>query len=123
VAILEYPFDSAALYNPVKHQISDFIVSPSALARAASTLNDILPEARGAFLLGLADFQRATSHYEHAESLVWRDAGCLFATLHLTATALGLGSCLMGLAGTEIAQVLSPDHRVVPVGVLAVGST
>jgi SagB-type dehydrogenase family enzyme len=60
--------------------------------------------------------------YESAESLVWRDAGALFATLHLTATALGLSSTILGILGAELVESLpSTCGQFKAAGVLAVG--
>lgn len=120
--VFEPPFTSAALYDPIHHALAHLhLGDPAPLAAACSSFTQVLPEARGVFLLGLADVERTAAVYERPESLVWRDAGCLFATLHLTATALGLGSCLMGILGAEVAKVAVPDGRVVPVGAMAVG--
>jgi SagB-type dehydrogenase family enzyme len=60
--------------------------------------------------------------YEHAESLVWRDAGALLATLHLTAMALGLNSTILGILGAELVESLpSTCGQFKAAGVLAVG--
>lgn len=121
LVVVEQPLETVALYDPIRHILGRLEVEKADVARACSSLVEVLPEARGTFLLALANVQRTGAVYEHPESLVWRDAGCLFATLQLSATALGLGSCLMGILGADLAAVVASDERLVPVGVMAFG--
>lgn len=121
LVVVEQPLVVATLYDPIRHALARLEVDETDVGRACSSLVEVLPDARGSFVFALADFERTAAAYEHSESLVWRDAGCLFATLHLTAAALGLGSCLMGILGAELAAIVVRDQRVLPVGVLAVG--
>jgi nitroreductase len=120
--VIEPPFSEAHLYDPWRHALAKLSIASSALlAEACLSLREVLPDARGTFVLGVADFERSAAMYEHGESLVWRDAGCLFATLQLTATWLGIGSCIMGIVGAKVAQLISADGRVRPVGAMAFG--
>ncbi len=67
----------------------------------------------------VADFMRTTSKYARGETLVWRDAGALLATMHLAATALQLNSCIVG---TTAALLPAGSWREIDVGALAFGS-
>lgn len=73
-----------------------------------------------------ARFDATLARYPEGASLVWRDAGVALGSLHLAATSLGLGSCILGTAGVltdedlaacGIAGTLAGD-----VGALAVGA-
>jgi SagB-type dehydrogenase family enzyme len=74
-----------------------------------------------AAVLAVAHPLRTLTRYPNGMSLLWRDAGALLATLHLIATDLGLGSCLVGTTGilhTHHDGLLGP----VDVGAVAVGA-
>jgi SagB-type dehydrogenase family enzyme len=124
IVVFDAPFTSAVLYDPLHHRLGHIAeIDAADLSRRCASLGIVLPDARGSFLLAVAEFGRTAALYENADSVVWRDAGCLLSTLHLTATWLGLGSCLMGLVGADLAPVLAPDGQVRPVGLLAVGTS
>lgn len=58
----------------------------------------------------------------NADSLSWRNAGALLATMQLAAGGLGLGFCPLGLLGEEVAASLFPSSgRLVAVGTCLVG--
>jgi len=80
-----------------------------------------VPEAGGAHLVLAAALSRTDAAYEHPESLVWRDAGSLLAVLHLTATALDLGFCILGPLGHDIVMGLRGPPTLIAVGTAAVG--
>ncbi len=120
--LLEPPFEEVRLYDPICHATRQILgIDSLALSSAATAVREVLPSARGVLIMALADFQRAASYYEHAESIVWRDAGAAIATLHLTASWLSLGSCVLGVRGVEIRALVCPDGRVDPVGAIVVG--
>lgn len=82
----------------------------------------ILPDAATCDLVILiSHFDRLEFAYQAPESLAWRDAGAMLQTLALTATALGLGFCPLGLLGGEVVQALGPCGDVRAVGVAVVG--
>jgi SagB-type dehydrogenase family enzyme len=120
--VLEPPFQHAFLYDPVRHALGELAdIDSQLLADACGAMVAVLPLARGTFIVALADFERTGALYEEPDSLVWRDAGCALATLHLTAAWLSLGSCLLGIVGAAVAEVVGRDGRVRPVGAIAVG--
>lgn len=123
IVVFEAPFISAVLYDPLHHRLGHIAeVDAAGLSMRCASLSLVLPDARGSFILAVAEFGRTAALYENADSVVWRDAGCLLSTLHLTATWLGLGSCLMGLVGADFAPVFAPAGQVQPVGMIAVGT-
>jgi hypothetical protein len=120
--VLEPPFSCACVYDPFRHALGEISgVDPRELEGAARELRDSLPAAEGTFLVAVAEAQRTTAIYEYPDSLIWRDAGCALATMHLVASWLGLGSCLLGVLGTSVAKLVDANDGIAAVGVLAVG--
>lgn len=92
------------------------------LFRLRANATTLLPGTSGCDLIALlCDFQCLAAVYEDAESLAWRDAGAMLQTLALTATALGLGFCPLGLLGGEVTEALDIGDRLRGVGVAVVG--
>jgi hypothetical protein len=61
------------------------------------------------------------SRYPNGTAHVWRDAGALLATLHLTATDLGLASKILSTSGV-LSQFDPSGTGTVDVGALLLGS-
>lgn len=74
----------------------------------------------GAVIFLVAHFDRTLARYPAGGALVWRDAGVLLSVLHLCATALSLGSCIVGSAG--VVRVQRSPSVVMDVGAIALGS-
>jgi nitroreductase len=82
----------------------------------------LLPDAQSSILVFVADLPRANAIYQRPGSLIWRDAGALLQTISLAATAYRLGSCPLGLLGTEIVDALAlPPERALAVGCAVIG--
>lgn len=95
-----------SLYQPVSHALCRLDCDTPVVERLAATAQEVLPHQRGVTMWFAAQFERTLSKYEHGESLVWRDAGALLATLHLTAEALGLSYCALGHTGEPVISAL-----------------
>lgn len=109
-------------YNPVLHAIEILgDVDASAIERGRDRLRSLIPEAAGTCIVVVADLARTEAVYESAISLAWRDAGALLATLQLTATALSLGFCCLGLLGHEVVASLGGPSTLFAVGAAVVG--
>jgi hypothetical protein len=109
-----------ARYDPILHAV-DFLANTDGLVRGRDRLRAAAPDADGTFLVLVADVSRTDAAYESAVSLVWRDAGALLATLHLTATAMALGFCFLGLLGHDIVASISDAPTLLAVGAAVVG--
>jgi nitroreductase len=92
-----------------------------ALGALSARVRSIVPEADGSLLVFLADASKTAAAYEHSLSLVWRDAGALLQTVHLSAAAFGLAFCPLGILGSEVASALFPDATMRAVGMAVVG--
>lgn len=111
-----------AIYDPTRHRnrVLDGI-EPDAL-RAAVDEVLVVDSCREATLILLAaEVNRTASVYENAESLVWRDAGCLLATLQLVCAWLSMACCPLGVLGAPLLRACGADGSVVAAGLLAVG--
>lgn len=74
-------------------------------------------------LLFAAEPQITCARYEHAESLVWRDAGMLQAQCGLVASALGLAYCLLGTTGQSwISRLFGSQEGLLGTGAALVGA-
>lgn len=93
-----------------------------AMASAVSSLREVVPASHPTFLVLLGDLGLVRAAYANPGSLLWRDAGALLATLHLCASAAGLGFCALGPLGTGFASALFPGRAdVVGCGTAAIG--
>lgn len=72
-------------------------------------------------ILLVAEPGKSFAKYDHASSLIWRDAGALSATLGLAAEALGLNFCSLGITGEPWASNLAATDVLTGVGLAAVG--
>ena len=109
-------------YDPLTHELREIAgVAEAQLARATQELGGVLPDARGAFIILAGDLRRVDAAYDHPESLLWRDAGCLLAILQLVSTWLGLVSCPLGVLGSAVVYAAPTGRELVPAGAFAVG--
>jgi SagB-type dehydrogenase family enzyme len=95
---------------------------PAMTSIFAKGLQAVLPPQSGTVLWLAAEHTRTSSRYLHCESLVWRDAGALLATIHLAAEALSLNCCAYGVVGGAWITRLFPRAPFVGVGGCVVGS-
>ncbi|MFJ4922819.1 SagB family peptide dehydrogenase [Streptomyces sp. NPDC088725] len=106
------------------HRLSSWTDELAALQRRTVVDAAAMTEAppAGIYLASCAD--RTTWKYEGMSlSLVYRDTGCLMQTMCLTATDLGLASCLTGAMEAPVAAPFLERHRarLIHVGSLALG--
>jgi hypothetical protein len=59
----------------------------------------IVAPGQGQLLWFCANVEKINAHYEHPESLIWRDAGVLLGVMALVAEALKLNFCPLGISG------------------------
>jgi len=99
--------DAVFLYDPIAHALGRIEpVNRDVVLSFFSAVNSVLPVGEAAIVWFVADFRLTLSKYENGESLVWRDAGALGATVELVAEALELSSCAIGITGEPfVAQI------------------
>ena len=93
----------ASLYRPVPHALDDLrIADRDGFEAFLESVDSVLRRDRGTLLWFVAQFGRTASRYENPETLVWRDAGALLATIGLVSEALGLACCGVGATGEPL---------------------
>lgn len=89
-----------ALYDPIAHALCDLILpDENQFDQLLCALDQALPLGKGTVLLFAAQFDRMLSKYVNGESLVWRDAGALVASISIVAEAFELSCCPVGFTG------------------------
>jgi SagB-type dehydrogenase family enzyme len=111
------------LYDPVSHGLSELAIDElPALSQLIAFSNEVVPLAGATMIWFGAQFERTLSKYENGESLVWRDAGVLIATISFVAEALDLNCCALGISGEPFfSQMLNSQRKVTGVGGLLIG--
>ncbi len=114
---------AVCLYEPEGHALLTLEISSESSPRQfLHTLQSVMPPQQGTVLWFAADQLRTATRYEHGESLVWRDAGALLATIGMAAEALNLHCCGYGITGDDWISRLLPPSRFVGVGGCVFGS-
>lgn len=110
------------VYEPKAHCLCQFSVGDGALDSFAFEVEEVLPIQQGTIIWLAADFNKTQSKYNHAESLVWRDAGVLIGHMALVAEALSLAFCPLGITGEpSLSECILPSTNLVGVGGMIVG--
>lgn len=103
-------------YVARSHAIAGLQVDKRSAESIWAEVRDILDPGEGIALLLLADLGLARAYYDHPDTLLFRDSGCLLGHLGLVAEALGLSFRILGPTGEPWASDL-----IVGVGGLLVG--
>ncbi len=107
-------------YDAVDHALVE--VSSQIDARDVhQALQEVLPAPDATLILLAAEVAKTAAKYESAASLVWRDAGALLATMGLTAHALDLGFCPLGVTGEPWVGRLLEQQGLSGVGAAFIG--
>jgi SagB-type dehydrogenase family enzyme len=96
---------------------------PAAVAAALDRIGDALRTGPPpAAVVAVASPAATLARYPLGMSLLWRDAGALLATVHLSAADVGLASCVVGTAGVLHAWDGTAEG-LVDTGAVALGRT
>jgi hypothetical protein len=87
-----------------------------------ASVRDLTGAHAGTTLQIVADPTKTDACYENSQSLILRDAGALIATISFVATALGLTSCPLGRAGTDISRSAGLLAPFIGLGAVHLGS-
>ena len=107
-------------YDPFDHALLAFDSAVEA-REAHASVQRVLAAPDATLVLLAAEVGRTSAKYEHAASLVWRDAGALLATMALAAHALSLAFCPLGVNGEPWTGRLLEEHGLVGVGAAFIG--
>lgn len=110
------------LYEPRGHLLIELVAAPQALHGLDTEILKVLDAPNAVRFLLVAEPGKTLAKYENGCSLVWRDAGALIGIMAVTAQALGLNFCPLGITGEPWIGSLSNQCKLVGVGVALLGS-
>lgn len=123
ILIIDSQVQEVYLYDTLAHTLCQLNSSKEILIELVEVINTIVPINKATIIWFAAQFGRTLSKYEYGESLVWRDAGALLATIAFVAEALQLSCCPIGITGEPlVSKILSSNNFVVGVGGCLVGN-
>ena len=109
-------------YNPLDHSLEELETAPHMYSQLLSTANEIIDGSRATLFIFIADPRNLYSKYNHAESLLWRDAGVIYALMNLSAESMGLHACGIGATFQPlIADILQMKNKIFGVGGCFIG--
>jgi len=112
-----------SLYDPHAHALIELEAGTDLPTRHfVEKLSAVVHPGEGTIIWFAADFDKTLARYEAGESLVWRDAGALAATIGVVAEAMDLNCCAIGLSGDDWIATVLPSPRFGGVGGCVVGS-
>jgi SagB-type dehydrogenase family enzyme len=120
--VIQWPGNGWVRYDPEAHALNVLGSASERLSPVLDHCAHALPVGNGRVMLYVAEFGKTAAKYENAQSVVWRDAGALQATVGLVAASLGLHHCLLGITGNPWASGLSIEGKLQGVGVSILGS-
>ncbi|CAI8943058.1 hypothetical protein [Pseudomonas sp. IT-P4] len=108
-------------YDARRHGLLEVEGSESELKPLEECSKGVLPSEDATQLLLVAEPGKTSAKYECGESLIWRDAGALLAIMAVTAEALNLAFCPLGITGEPWASELAAPGILMGVGMALVG--
>lgn len=110
------------LYNPKTHALIEAVEADSCLQGLSDHSRNVLPSEAATQILLVAEPGKTAAKYENSCSLVWRDAGALIGIMALTAQALRLNFCPLGITGEPWVFNLGQQGQLAGVGMALLGS-
>jgi SagB-type dehydrogenase family enzyme len=112
------------VYDPIAHtlgHISSLDMNP--IDELFDFLESNFSTDNATVLWFVAQYKKTTSAYENATSLIYRDVGALEATIGLTAEAVGLNHCSIGITGEPwISNFFKTPDGICGVGGMLIGA-
>lgn len=108
-------------YDGRRHGLVEVLGSERELKPLDECSEAVLPSESATKLLLVAEPGKTSAKYECGESLIWRDAGALLAIMAVTAEALNLTFCPLGITGEPCASQLAAPGILMGAGMALVG--
>jgi SagB-type dehydrogenase family enzyme len=109
-------------YNALTHKLGNLKIDKSTLYNFFLEIDSCLASKNATIVWFSAMPNIISSKYQNFKSLLWRDAGSLLQTVHLTACALKLKSCAIGTLGEpHFSRLFGAKHNLISAGGLLVG--
>ena len=125
IRLLVLPVDNSqavGVYDSASHALGLTGRNPAdAIALNASSVVALTDSTRGTTVQLLTNPARVAACYENYETLLWRDAGAMTATLCLVAEALGLAALPLGRHGTDVIHAFGMQDTVIGLGAVHFG--
>lgn len=116
-----YQSPTAGEYVPEGHALAP--IDLAAIEANRASVAELLGPIAGTTLQFAYDVELLEACYEHANTLMWRDAGALATTVCLVATWLGLTSVVLGRTGDTVVRKAGLTPGFVGVGAVHIGTT
>ncbi|UQI31964.1 nitroreductase family protein [Pseudomonas bijieensis] len=110
-------------YEPKHHLLIEVLEAEVKLEGLSTQSQHVLSSEYAVRLLLAAEIAKVSSKYHNACSLVWRDAGVLIGIMSLTAQALSLSFCPLGITGEPWVRQLDVRDQLAGVGVALLGNS
>lgn len=109
-------------YEPTYHLLIEVLDAEAKLEGLSTLSQSVLYSEHAVKILLVAESGKVSSKYHNACSLVWRDAGVLVGVMSLTAQALGLSFCPLGITGEPWVRQLDVQNQLAGVGMVLLGN-
>ena len=110
------------VYEPKAGQLLEISRADEILEGLQKQVMAVIPAENAHQLLLVAEPGKSFAKYDHACSLIWRDAGALLGIMALTAEALGLSFCPLGITGEPWVHRLTQETQLAGVGMALLGA-
>lgn len=111
-----------ARYDSHAHRLELLGFAGSVLDNLHARAAELVEFDAGTVLAFVAEPGLTAAKYEHADSLIWRDAGVLQGSLAIVAEALLIDMCLLGATGDPWVGELAEQGKLKGVGLAVLGS-
>lgn len=111
------------LYEPRAHQLLELRRESSKLAGLYDLSVNVLEGNQATRFLFLSEHGKTFAKYHDGCSLIWRDAGVLLGVMALTAAAIDLNFCPLGITGEPWGGALCDQGKLAGVGLALLGTT
>ncbi len=111
------------LYDPIAHRFLILAADPDCVRRAnGEAVRAVTGTDQGCTLRFVGDWAKLSAAYLRADSLLFRDSGCLTATVALCAAWLGLNARPLGFLGDDLLPGFGfPTDRFRAAGAIQIG--
>jgi hypothetical protein len=123
IRIVVLPLEDTAQageYLPDHHGLGP--IDPNGINANRASVAEMIGATTGTTLQFACDLNLLAECYDNPETLMWRDAGTLAATIAFAATALGMTSVVLGRTGGGVLKAAGIDQRFAAVGAVHVGA-
>lgn len=110
------------LYESRAHHLVELKYAHTKLSGLYEASCSVLDAELATRFLFLAEHGKTLAKYQDGCSLIWRDAGALLGVMALTAAALDLNFCPLGITGEPWAATLSDQGKLAGVGLALLGA-